>query len=577
MAKKVIVENNVIIEDYSEEKVKGKRAVIYARYSSAKQNEMSLDQQIGECGSYITTQGYGIPLEIYQDDAKSASKDVHKRRDFIRMLEDAKKGNFDVVVAYALDRIAREEDDSFYDYEKELKKSGVRLEYASQKFDEDSDDGGIIKAIYVKMAQIYVKKLRRDSMRGMRANAKEGNYAGGGAIPLGYTVSEGDSKGKRKKYLIDPIAAPFVKQAFEMYLSGKTTQEVGDYLSDNGFFTANGKRYDSNSINRMLGNPLYKGAKVTHFNNKEEHKTYTVLDACEAIIDEETWNRVQVEKGRRSYTGQSEYHREDYVLTGKLFCGTCGAKMVADKGTGRGNDKNKTPGKTHYYYKCNNRKNKRVKDPEHCNKAAVDKQKLEDTVFQILTDEFWGKDSIRTYEEASKKAEMMRPVNPQIAKLKAERKKHETALNRAVKGYMDTEVPQFLIESKEEERRIKEIDTTLEALNRLENTKMSASNFSKKIKEVRKIWDELCSTSAGRIEIVNRFVDKIIVYDPEDPTDPNKFKITFIIKVDTDSDIGKELEMELDLGAFENDEAGVTKASNIRTIPILGRSGYFRL
>ncbi len=118
---------NVTIKDLSQEEVVRNRAVIYARYSSEKQKEASIEQQVDACMEYIKQHGYSL-IKIYSDSAKSASHDIEKRSEFLKLIDDSKYGEFDVVVSYALDRISREEHGGFYGYESALNKNGVRIE-----------------------------------------------------------------------------------------------------------------------------------------------------------------------------------------------------------------------------------------------------------------------------------------------------------------------------------------------------------------------------------------------------------------------------------------------------------------
>ena len=94
------------VEDLREMEVIKNRAVIYARYSSEKQKETSIEQQVNACMEYINRKGYSL-VRVYSDSAKSASHNVEKRSDFLKLIEDAEYNEFDVVVSYALDRISR--------------------------------------------------------------------------------------------------------------------------------------------------------------------------------------------------------------------------------------------------------------------------------------------------------------------------------------------------------------------------------------------------------------------------------------------------------------------------------------
>ena len=84
-------------------------AVIYARYSSDKQNEMSIEGQIEECRKYAEENDL-IVLQEYVDRALTATSD--KRPNFLRMIDDSRERNFEIILVYQLDRFARNKNDS---------------------------------------------------------------------------------------------------------------------------------------------------------------------------------------------------------------------------------------------------------------------------------------------------------------------------------------------------------------------------------------------------------------------------------------------------------------------------------
>ena len=99
-----------------------KRVVIYARFSSHSQTEQSIEGQLRECYEYAKRQDLLVVAE-YIDRALTGTTD--KRPEFIRMIEDSKKKNFDYVLVYQLDRFARNRYDSA-NYKAKLKKNGRR-------------------------------------------------------------------------------------------------------------------------------------------------------------------------------------------------------------------------------------------------------------------------------------------------------------------------------------------------------------------------------------------------------------------------------------------------------------------
>ena len=314
---------NVKIEDLSqkEEEVRN-RAVIYARYSSDRQKEASIEQQVKECMDYITRNGYSL-VRVYSDSAKSASHDVEKRSEFLKLIDDSKYGKFDVVVSYALDRISREEHGGFYGYENTLNKNGVRIEYATQVFD-DGYGGEISKAVHVTMAAEYVAQLRKNVVRGMRDNVMKGNYNGGSSIPIGIKIVDGGKNNKH--YAPDETVAPLIEQAFKLYVMGKSTGEIADFLNDNGVRNSHGNKITRDAVNRMIVNPLYKGTKISTFDNKVEHKVYTVEGVCEPIVSEVLWEKAKIVRENKRYRGARSDARIEYILRGSCSAGSAERK-----------------------------------------------------------------------------------------------------------------------------------------------------------------------------------------------------------------------------------------------------------
>lgn len=125
-----------------------------------------------------------------------------------------------------------------------------------------------------------------------------------------------------------PGEAPVVAEAFNLRMAGATVMGVRRYLAEHGI------RRSFHGVQAMLANRLYIG--------ELRFGSYTPnLDACEAIVDRDTFNRVQrvrVSRGRRP--------KSDRLLAraGVLRCGTCGASMVV--GT------SKQSGKLYGFYRC---------------------------------------------------------------------------------------------------------------------------------------------------------------------------------------------------------------------------------
>lgn len=183
-------------------------AVIYARYSSDKQTEQSIEGQLRYCHDYAKRQGLKVVGE-YIDRATSGTSD--NRPEFQRMITASSKKQFQIIIVWKLDRFARNRYDSAL-YKSKLKKNGVKVISATESIG-DGNESIILEAMLEAMAEVYSKQLGENSARGMRETALKGQWTGGN-IPLGYKV-------ENKALIIDEETAHIIKFIFEQYALGK--------------------------------------------------------------------------------------------------------------------------------------------------------------------------------------------------------------------------------------------------------------------------------------------------------------------------------------------------------------------
>ena len=142
------------------------KAVIYARFSSEKQNEASIEGQLRECLEYANFNGIEV-IGNYIDRAQSAKTD--HRPEFQRMIKDSYKRPFDCILVWKLDRFARNRYDSAY-YKNILKKNGVRVISAKESISQGAD-GILLEAILEGYAEFYSAELSEKVKRGMTEKA----------------------------------------------------------------------------------------------------------------------------------------------------------------------------------------------------------------------------------------------------------------------------------------------------------------------------------------------------------------------------------------------------------------------
>lgn len=334
--------------------------VIYARYSSHHQHETSIEGQLKVCYEYCKRNNYTV-IEEYIDRAMSGTTD--SRPEFLRMIEDAQKKQFQFVIVYQLDRFSRNRYDSAV-YKAKLKKYDIRVLSARENISDDAS-GILMESILEGMAEYYSAELAQKVRRGMDLNAQK-CLSTGGNVALGYKV---DSE---KKFQIDEKYAPIVKYIFECYAKGETITQIVDRLNSQGYRTPRGGLFRKSSVTFMLQNKRYIGIYT--------YKGTEIPNGIPRIVSDELFYAVG-EKLKKSMKARSHSKaKEEYLLTTKLFCGKCKDMMVGYGGTNR-------VGKVYHYYACKNR----IKKNRTCDRDYIGKQFIEDLVVktckELLTDE----------------------------------------------------------------------------------------------------------------------------------------------------------------------------------------------
>lgn len=337
---------------------KMKSAIIYARYSSERQSEQSIEGQLRVCRDFAQRNGLNI-VGTYIDRAMTGTND--NRAEFQRMLSDSDTPQeWEIVLVYALDRFGRNSIEIALNKQR-LKKNGKILISATQRTSQNIDgsqnlDGIILENVMIGIAEYYSAELSQKIRRGQRESREKGNFVGGG-IAFGYKVVN-------KKVLLNDSEAEVVRYIFKQYASGVNAREIIDILNKRGL-SQKGNPFLPNMIYKMLRNTRYAGY---YFYNGKKY-----ANAFPQIVSEELFNTVQLILAKNKTGSRSK--DTSYLLSGKLFCGICGTKMNGESGTSR-------RGKVNYYYKCTSKKRKLA----DCPNDNVRKDDIEQLVLQTTKD-----------------------------------------------------------------------------------------------------------------------------------------------------------------------------------------------
>ncbi|MCQ5128167.1 recombinase family protein [Butyricicoccus faecihominis] len=229
-------------------KEKSLRAVAYARFSSEMQREESIDAQLHAIEAY-TKANHLLLCGSYIDRAKSATTD--QRPEFQRMIADAQRGQFEVVVVHKLDRFSRDRYDSAF-YKRKLRLAGVALHSVLENLD-GSPESVILESVIEGFNEYYSRNLAREVEKGKKENARKGIHVGG-IPPLGYDVDP-----LTRKLVINEREAEAVRLIFSMFLEGHGYTKMRDKLNSRGYTTKHGQPFGKNSLHEILRNEKYTG------------------------------------------------------------------------------------------------------------------------------------------------------------------------------------------------------------------------------------------------------------------------------------------------------------------------------
>lgn len=456
-----------------------KTACLYLRYSSSNQTEQSIEGQMRVCRDFCDRHHIRV-VEVYIDRATSASKNLEKRVNFLKMIRDSEKGTFQAVIVYKLDRFARSRYDSAT-YKYRLKRNGVQVISATENISNDPE-GIILESVLEGMAEFYSAELSQKINRGMRESAYKHNSIGG-QLPLGY-------KTEGKKLVIDEKTAPIVREAFEMYADGTTIAEICRIFNSRGYKTSKGTKFGKSSFTKIFKNERYIGVYSYH--------EYRAEDVIPPIIDRELWDRVQLRVKKTKSAPARNKARHVYLLSGKLFCGHCGEHM-------NGN----TNGVNYSYYECYGKRNMH----QDCHKRNLRKDYIESLVAQdaisLLTDE----NIDHLAEVACHKNAMENSEGSPIPLIKDRVHEVELSLTNLTRAIESGQAPDALVrrimelekEKKDLEGQIKKEEASLLTLD-----KEQVVYWLNKFKDGSIEDEEFCRM------VIDLFVNSVTVWDEDD-------------------------------------------------------------
>jgi DNA invertase Pin-like site-specific DNA recombinase len=318
------------------------RVALYARYSSDQQREASIADQIRDCRQHAGREQWTVVQE-YTDAAMSGAS--RHRPGFQALMRDARRRDFDLVVAESLDRLSRDQEDTANLF-KVLSFVGVRIVTLAE-----GDIGPLQIGFKGTMGAIFLKDLADKTRRGLRGRVEAGKSGGG--LCYGYRVvralgEHGVTTGERE---IEPNEAAVVVRIFHEFVAGVSPKAIAKRLNSEHVSGPGGGTWGPSTIHGhagrgtgILNNELYIGCLVWNrqryikdpdtgrrVSRRNPPATWiTTPVPAQRIISDELWQSAKARQAETRHllppgTNLGRVRRPTYLFSGLTKCGVCGS------------------------------------------------------------------------------------------------------------------------------------------------------------------------------------------------------------------------------------------------------------
>ena len=519
------------------------------RVSSRQQlHDDDIPIQRAEAKQYIARQQDWVFDKEYLEKGISAYHNgVDDREVLQEIMQDAKNGEFDILLAYMSDRIGRQEEYSFY--VAELNRLGIGVWTIK--------DGQLKTEEHIDKLLNYIRFWQNEGeskKTGMRVHdtmaemVKEGKFVGGKA-PYGYKLvlsGEISNHGRAlHRLVIVPKHAEVVRQIYSYAVNqGMGFQKIANTLNENGIPAPILEKWKSGTVRSILMNPVYMGY-IAYNRRKDGHANSTRLDRKEwiyareqnpeiMIVPQEIWERAQeIREARKKRINESkqttsDLYMEQYnvpfstrgklALTGLVYCGYCGKRL---KNTGYANHwTSKKTGEEKVSYAG------RYGCPNHCKpRSSYSQEYLESIVFATVESFLENLKKIDVSNEIEEMQSQqsksitreMKDLEKEIKNLVSDIATLEEKLPDAIRGDFAFSVEKLSVMVNEKDSRKNEMEIARKRLKRqLEEISVHSEEMKQLIDLVPK-WSELFQESDTQTKqmVLSALVDRIIVKEEE--------------------------------------------------------------
>ncbi len=509
------------------------RVAPYARVSTDTEEQLSsYKSQVAYYTELVNKRGDWQLVDIYADEAVTGTQ-VNKRENFQRMIDDCMNGKIDMVITKSISRFARNTLDTLK-YVRMLKEQNVAVFFEDENINTMTMDGELLLVILSSVAQQEVENISSNVKKGLKMKMKRGELVGFQSC-LGY-----DYDVQTKKISVNEKEAEIVRYIFERYIAGYGAHMIAKELTAAGHITRAGRSsWQDGAILGIVKNEKYKGDLLQgktftvdpiskrRLENYGEEDQFYIRNHHEAIVSEEIFEKAQailhrrgarlrgVEKGKRN-----KYSRQ-FAFSSKLECAFCGSNLSR---------RNWHSGTNHtkVIWQCvtATKKGRRYCPPS----KALFENVLEGAFLESyrrlcsnhtdVLDELMG-----NMEMVLNNQNHIRQLN----KVKNEIKLLEQKRCKLIDLCLDEKIDRATYEGRYGELEV-QLNKLLAEQIQLEKGSRQEIDLEKRLEHLRKVLQKHEVLSAFDRNVFESIVEKVIVGDFADPTQPEPHKLKFIYK-----------------------------------------------
>lgn len=506
-----------------------RKVAIYARVSTEHEAQINaLENQIQYYDNILEQHPEWELVGRYVDEGITGTS-VKKRKNFLRMMEDAKNGMFSLILTREVSRFARNTVDTLQETRK-LKSYGVEVYFTEDNIrTSDDTDGELRLTLMATLAQNESKKTSVRVKAGQKISFENGVLYGNGNI-LGY-----DRVGR--ELVVNSEQAETVKMIFNMYHDGMGCKQIAYELEKRGRVTSTGlTHWQPGTISRLLRNSFYCGKIVyrkqyvpdyleqKRINNYDEVDKIEITGKHEPIVSEELFNDCQRRLDAKTVNRLRGKHainppKSAYARILKCQCGSNFERRKWHK---------YKDGRIRYGFECYKQKNhgsyrtrlkKGLDTTGCCTTKMFPEWKLKIVAHWLFNDLWKERDKIinRAIEmlNATIKDENVVDYTDEVKELNKKRKKYEEKLSNLVELRVEGDISKEVYEEKKGvfKKQIEYIDSEL--LKRDVKNSAIVSNVKTQIQLLTDLLEKKYDVISGDIpeDIVETFIDQIVVHD----------------------------------------------------------------